>query len=148
LDEPESATFSERLETHGVEFLNAQNYGVKSRGCENCFIMGLSSTTPSLVPEFDGTVYFVLDDYGNAGRVYREADEEEGRLEAVIDNLFTGQYNKPVRVIAFNIAEGWARNVSEDIARELLRRKQKEGRPLPAPTRGFVEFHVGKKEAF
>jgi hypothetical protein len=92
-------------------------------------------------------VHIVLDDFGNAGLVYREAEEEEGRLETVIDNLITALYNKPVRVIAFNTAEGWVRDVSEDVARELLRRVRQEGRPLPAVVRAFVEFHVGKEVA-
>ena len=31
--------------------------------------------------------------------------------------LLEGQYNSPVRVIGFNVAEGWVRDVSEDVAR-------------------------------
>ena len=48
--------------------------------------------------------------------------------------------------IAFNTVEGWSRDVSEDIAWELLNRVAKEGKPLAAATRGFVEFHVGEDE--
>jgi hypothetical protein len=33
-----------------------------------------------------------------------------------------GQYNNPVRVIAFNTTEGWSRDVTEDIAQEIRRR--------------------------
>jgi hypothetical protein len=40
----------------------------------------------------------------------------------VISNLLTGQYSDPVRVIAFNITEGWSRDVSLDIADEVRRR--------------------------
>lgn len=103
--------------------------------------------TPNLVPEFDVTVHIVLDDFGKLGCAYRETDEENGSLEAVIDGLMTGQYSKPLRVVAFNTAEGWARDVSEDIAWELLRRVVQEAKPLPVPTREFVEFHVGEEEA-
>ncbi len=103
--------------------------------------------TPSLVPEFDVTVHIVLDDFGAAGRVYRETDEERARLAMVIDDFLTGQFNRPVRVVAFNTAEGWSRDVSEDIAWEVLRRATNEGRSLPASTYGFVEFHVGEDEA-
>jgi hypothetical protein len=109
--------------------------------------MRLAVPAPTLVPQFDCTVHIVLDDFGKAGRVYREIDEEETRLAAVIDSLFTGQFNNPVRVIAFNTAEGWSRDVSEDIAWELLSRVQREGKRLSASTRGFVEFHVGEDEA-
>ena len=105
------------------------------------------NNTPSLVPAFDVTVHIVLDDFGKAGRVYRETDEEDAGLEAVIGNLSTGQYNNPVRVVAFNTAEGWSRDVSEDVAWEVLNRVAKEGKSLPAATRSFVEFHVGEDEA-
>ncbi len=108
--------------------------------------MSAPHPTPSLVPEFDVTVHIVLDDFGKAGRVYRETDEEDGGLETVIDNLSTGQYNNPIRVIAFNTAEGWSRDVSEDVAWEVLNRAVKENRSLASATRDFVEFHVGSEE--
>jgi len=81
--------------------------------------MPFSSATPGLVPHFDVTVHIVLDDFGKAGRVYRETDEAEASFESVSDDLITGQFNNPVRVIAFNTAEGWSRDVSEDVAREV-----------------------------
>jgi hypothetical protein len=40
----------------------------------------------------------------------------------VITDLITGQYDRPVRVVAFNTAEGWSADVSEDVAREVMRR--------------------------
>jgi hypothetical protein len=33
-----------------------------------------------------------------------------------------GQYSHPVRIVAFNTAEGWSRDVTVDIADELRRR--------------------------
>ena len=38
--------------------------------------MPFPSATP-LVPHFDVTVHIVLDDFGKAGRVYRETAEED-----------------------------------------------------------------------
>ena len=35
--------------------------------------------------------------------------------------MLSGQYTKPVRVVAFNIAEGWSRDVSENIAWEVIK---------------------------
>jgi hypothetical protein len=102
--------------------------------------------TPSLVPDFDVTVHIVLDDFGAAGRVYRETDEATASREDVIDYLLTGQFNNPLRVIAFNTAEGWARDVSEDIAWKLTRRVRSDQKPLTAPTRAFVEYHIGEDE--
>jgi hypothetical protein len=102
--------------------------------------------TPSLVPDFDVTVHIVLDDFGAAGRVYRETDETGASHSDVIDDLLTGQFNNPLRVIAFNTAEGWARDVSEDIAWELTRRATADQKPLTGRTRTFVEIHIGEDE--
>jgi hypothetical protein len=107
--------------------------------------MPFSSLTP-LVPNFDVTVHIVLDDYGKAGRVYRETDECEASLETVIDDLLTGQFNNPVRVVVFNTSEGRSRDVSEDVAREVVKRVAQRGRPLPASSRNFVETYVGEDE--
>jgi len=75
-----------------------------------------------VLPHFGTTKYIVLDDYGKAGRVYRESAEEDVTLESVIDDLLTGQFNNPVRVVAFNTSEGWSRDVSDDVAREVVKR--------------------------
>jgi hypothetical protein len=42
--------------------------------------------------------------------------------EALIRDLVDGQYSHPVRIVAFNTAEGWSRDVTMDIADELRRR--------------------------
>src|ERR1700676_2323780 len=87
--------------------------------------MSFASVTPGLVPHVGVVAYIVLDDFGKAGRVYREAAEAaeaDATLESIIDDLLTGQFNNPLRVVAFNTSEGWSRDVSEDVAREVLRR--------------------------
>jgi hypothetical protein len=104
------------------------------------------ASTPRLVPEFNLAVHIVLDDFGTAGRVYRETDEERARLDTVVDDFLTGQFNRPLRVVAFNMAEGWSQDVSEDVAWKVLGQATEEGRTLPASTRSFVEFHVGEDE--
>jgi hypothetical protein len=91
-------------------------------------------------------VHIVLDDFGKSGRVYRETDEEEASLDTVVDDLLTGQFNRPLRIIAFNTAEGWSRDVSEDVAWEVLKRAEKESKLLGPGTRDFVEFQVGEHE--
>ena len=63
-----------------------------------------------------------------------------------IQHLFSGEYRKPVRVVAFNTAEGWARDVSEDVVWEVVRRSAKEGRELPEATHEFAVFYVGERE--
>jgi hypothetical protein len=96
------------------------------------------STTPDLVPAFDVTVHLVLDDFGKLGRAYREIDETKADVATIVDDLLTSQFNDPVRIVAFNTSEGWARNVSEDLAWEVLARSHKEGRELSRATRDFL----------
>jgi hypothetical protein len=85
--------------------------------------MRQSSPTPSLVPNFD-VVYVVLDDFGKAGRAYRESDEETSDFESVVENILSGQYNDPRRIYAFNPVEGWSRDVTEEIGKEVERRAE------------------------
>ncbi|WP_065754692.1 hypothetical protein [Bradyrhizobium paxllaeri] len=98
--------------------------------------------TPSIVPSGDNeTVYLVADNFGRLGRAWPEADYEATDLETVIQDLLTGQYGNPIRVIAFNTAERWSEDVSEDVARELRRRCDLQMRELPAAIASFAERH-------
>jgi hypothetical protein len=90
----------------------------------------------------DVTVYLVLNDHGNLGRAYVETDPAESDLETIIRNFLDDQYENAIRVVAFNTAEGWSRDVSEDIALELLRRATDEDEDLGPGTRRFVCHHV------
>jgi hypothetical protein len=49
-----------------------------------------------------------------------------------------GQYGHPVRIVAFNTAEGWSRDVTKDIADELRRRLIEYG-DVPRSVQAFVE---------
>jgi hypothetical protein len=101
--------------------------------------------TPSIVPKGDDqNVYLVVDDFGGNGRAYREADVEETDLETVIADLLSGQYKNPVRVIAFNTAEKWSQDVSEDVAHELRHRCGKQVRDIPIGLREFVDQYDGR----
>jgi hypothetical protein len=102
-------------------------------------------TSPSIVPhDDDQEVYLVLDDFGGrAGMAWREADPSDTGVEAVIRDLLDGQYASPVRIIAFNTAEGWSRDVSEAIAKDL--RCDAEGRDIPECVRDFVDRHEGRR---
>ena len=79
--------------------------------------------SPSLVPEdTHRDVYLVLDDFGHLGSSWRETDEAGTDRETLIRDLIEDQYQNPVRIVAFNTAEGWSRDVTVDIADELRRR--------------------------
>ncbi len=95
--------------------------------------------SPSIVPEHtDRDVYIVLDDLGSLGRVWRETDEAGTNRIWMIRNLLEGQYENPVRIVAFNTAEGWSRDVTLDIADE-LRRRCAEYDEVPASVLKFLE---------
>jgi hypothetical protein len=104
--------------------------------------MRQSKSAPSIIPEGeDQTVYLVLDDFGHRGMSWRETDVKDTDLEAVITDLLEGQYNNPVRVVGFNTAAGWARDVSEDVAQEIATRCGLRGEEVPANLQDFVERH-------
>jgi len=106
--------------------------------------MRKTNWTPSIVPGGDDqTVYLVAEDFGKLGRARREADYEATDLETVIEDLLSGQYNNPIRVVAFNTEERWSEDVSEDVAHELRRRCDLQMRELPATISDFVEQHEG-----
>jgi hypothetical protein len=97
----------------------------------------------SLVPNFDVAVHIVLDDFGKHGRAYRETDEATASFEDVVSDLLSGQFSNPMRVVAFNTAEGWSRDVSEDVARAVAQRAADEDRKLDPSTERFISRHVG-----
>jgi hypothetical protein len=106
--------------------------------------MRKSKWTPSIVPRGDDQdVYLVIDDLGWLGRVWREADVEATDFETVVTDLLDGQYDNPMGIFAFNPAEGWSRDVSEDIARELRLRCDLQLRDLPSSIQDFVERFEG-----
>jgi len=74
-------------------------------------------TTPSIVPHGpDRDVYLVMEDFGILGRAWREMDADRADRASVIRDLVRGEYSKPLCIVAFNIAEGWCRDVTTDIA--------------------------------
>src|SRR4051794_37494848 len=103
-------------------------------------------SSPSIVPGTDRDVYLVLDDFGRLGLAWRETDIEDTDFATVIRRLLEGQFGNPVRVIGFNVAEGWVRDVSEDVARELRQRCDNEGRELPESVQPFVERYTGEDQ--
>ena len=104
--------------------------------------MRRSNWTPSIVPSGnDETIYLVADDFGRLGRAWREADYETTDLKTVIQDLLSGQYSNPYRVVAFNTAERWSEDVSEDVARELRRRCDLQMCEMPASLTDFLERH-------
>lgn len=98
-------------------------------------------TSPPIVPlETRQDTYLVLDDFGLLGRAWYEVtSEEDTSHERLIRRLMDGRYNHPLRIVAFNAAEGWSRDVTVDIADE-LRRRFAEHDLVPVSVQEFLEL--------
>jgi hypothetical protein len=98
---------------------------------------------PMIVPfGADQTVYQVFDRFDRLGGASGETAAERADLEAVIADLLSGQFNDPVRVVAFNTLEHWLQDVSRDIAVEIEARCDIEGTPVPGHIEDFVAHHT------
>ena len=98
---------------------------------------------PRTVPDLDDvTVYLVTEDFGPLGRAVLETDLAEADRETIIRNFISGQYDNPLRVVAFNTAEGWSSDVSEDIAGEIVDRAYDANDVLNNGTRRFIDRYI------
>jgi hypothetical protein len=104
----------------------------------------MSTQTP-LAPKLTDnvTVHIVLNDFGELGRAFLETDELEVDEWTIISKIISGEYSNPVRVVAFNIAEGWSRDVTEDVAQAVIDRGRRENY-FSEVAKKFVERTLGE----
>jgi hypothetical protein len=101
-------------------------------------------STPSIVPYgADQTVYLIVDSFGS-GSIRRQIEIERTDLETIVADLLSGQFNDPVRIVAFNTLEHWADDISEEVADEILSRCDIEGIAVPEDMRDFVASHTSR----
>lgn len=101
-------------------------------------------SSPSIVPtdRLDRDIYLVLEDFGaRAGCAWRETDEQDTDRVTIIRDLLSGQYTFPVRIVAFNAIEGWARDATSEIADELAEHFASDAEATPA-LRAFVKANA------
>ena len=91
----------------------------------------------------DQTAYLVVDRLGRFGAAEREIEVERADLDTIIADLLAGQFNDPVRVIAYNTLEHWSQDISEDVALEIQSRCDIEGAGIPEHIQDFVDTHAG-----
>ena len=96
---------------------------------------------PADLPDNDVTVYLVLNDY-RTGLAYVETALDEADLETIVGTLSPVEYDSALRVVAFNAAEGWSRDVSEDIAGEIVDRAYDADETLTEGTKRFIDRHL------
>ena len=92
----------------------------------------------------DLTVYTVLEDFGKHGATWREIDEIRADERSIVEGILRGEYERVLRVVAFNADEGWARDVTRDIALKVVRAARQQNRKMSALTREFVERVTGR----
>jgi hypothetical protein len=104
--------------------------------------------SPSTVPYgADETVYLIIDRF-STGTVYRETEIERTDLETILSDLLTGQFNDPIRVVAFNTLEHWAADVSAAVALEIETRCDIQGERVPDHLSEFVQSYSGANRQF
>ena len=101
---------------------------------ESCVIMPL--------PNNDTDVYIVIEDFGAHGRSYLETDLTQADRATIVRNFISGQYENALRVISFNV---WSRDVSEDIAGEIIDRAYREEKTLTEGTKSFIKWHLDQQ---
>jgi len=103
--------------------------------------------TPPLAPgklTADVAVHVVLNDFGEKlGRAFVETDESDSDEWTIVSKIIRGEYSNPVGVVAFNIAEGWSRDVTEDIARAVIETGRSEN-SLTKSAKEFVQRTLGE----
>jgi hypothetical protein len=99
--------------------------------------------SPSLAPSRD-PVHLVLCDFGKLGLAYAETAPVTTERE-VVEGILHGQYDTPLEVIAFDVDEGWSRDVSEDVAGAVVEKARSEERTLAPGARAFVEKHLDEE---
>ena len=101
------------------------------------------SPSPSIVPDsVDREIYIVLDDFGLSAQVWRETNDAEADRATLIRDLLDGQ--NEVRIVAFNTAQGWSRDVTRDIASELQEICAERGE-TPGSIGEFIREHASRR---
>jgi hypothetical protein len=102
-------------------------------------------SAPSIIPNdrLDRDFYIVLEDFRD-GAAFRETDERTD-YPTLITDLLSGQYSQVLRVVAFNPSEGWSRDASEDIARDLECQASAHDWVISQRLQDFIEGQLGRK---
>jgi len=100
---------------------------------------------PPLVPEprRDADLHFVLCDFGKLGQAYMETDPHEADRDAIVSGLVSGQYPRPLKVIALQ-PDGMWRDASIEIAWSAIKAAAVGGTSLPEGARHFVAAQIGQ----
>ena len=88
----------------------------------------------------------MLEDFGaRAGCAWRETDETDTDLETILQNLLSGQYAYPVRIVSFNAVEGWSRDATSEVADALARRAADTDADSSSALQDFIAANATKR---
>jgi hypothetical protein len=94
------------------------------------------------LPNNDADFYLVIEGFGASGPSFLETDLAQADRDTIVRNFISGQYEDALRVVSFNVAEGWSRDVSEDIAGEIIDRAYDADDTLSDATKRFIDRHL------
>jgi hypothetical protein len=97
----------------------------------------MPSSAPIVPADTDREIYIVLEDFGAVGEVWHSSSPDR---ETLIQDMLDGQYEQPVRIVAFNTAQGWSRDMTDDVASELRERCAERGE-IPGCLQELLEEH-------
>jgi hypothetical protein len=80
---------------------------------------------------------------GRRERYFAERDAARTNRRDTLADIVSGQVERVRRVLSFNPAEGWACDVSEDIARDALRAALEYRQGVPGHLLDFLEEYLG-----
>src|SRR4029077_2862092 len=106
----------------------------------SCVVSRSRSVVSKIREEEDRDVYLVLDSFGDMGLAWRQTVAADTARATLVRDLLDGQYEDPVRIVAFNTTEGWSRDVTEEIADE-LEEYCADLDEIPAYLQDFLERH-------
>lgn len=95
---------------------------------------------PPLAPSIPtGLLHFVLCDFGKLGASWVERDQNDMDRATTVRHVMEMQFDRPLMIIAVDPAEGWSRDVTEGICREIAATRE----PLHPSLIEFIESHCG-----
>ena len=65
-------------------------------------------------------------------------DEIRADERSIVEGILRGEYERVLRVVAFNADEGWARDETRDIVLKVIRAARQQNQKMSALTRKFV----------
>jgi hypothetical protein len=104
--------------------------------------------SPSIVPadRLDRDIYLVLEDFdARAGCAWRETDETDTDLETILQNLRSGQYAYPVRIVSFNPVEGRSRDATSEVADALAQRAADTHTEVSSALQDFIAANATRR---